>query len=127
MNGTRPFTGCGGTGRSAHVSPRSVERKSRVPATNAHTTVALGAERSVKLGRGMRVGVGDGAVVRVAVGAGVGVGLAAATVADGLGDAAGCAEQAVSPIAIRIAARRITPARPPGWARARRHRGRPDP
>src|SRR5258708_39568460 len=94
MNVTRPFAGCGGTGRSAHVSPRSVERKSRVPATKAHTTVPLGAERSAKLGSGMRAGVGDGAVVRVAVGAGGGVGLAAATGAEGRGDAAGRAAQA---------------------------------
>src|SRR5438552_38446 len=127
MNVTRPFTGCGGTGRSVHVSPRSVERKSRVPATNAHTTVPLGAERSAKLGSGITVGVADGASVRVAVGTCVGVGLAAARLADGLGAVVGCAAQEVSPIASRTATRRFTRARPQGQVRARRHRGRPDP
>src|SRR6266851_1619969 len=127
MNVTRPFTGCGGTGRSVHVSPRSLERNSRVPATKAHTTVPFGAERSAKLGSGIGVGVGDGAGVRVAVGASVGVGLAAATVADGLGDTAGWAPQAVRTTASVMAAARITRGRPQAPAPARRRRGRPDP
>src|SRR5437667_7723967 len=127
MNVTRPFTGCGGSGRSVHVSPRSVERKSRVPATKAHTTVPLGAERSVKLGSGMRVGVGDSAGVRVAVGTGVGVGVAAATVADGLGDAAGWAPHAVRTITKVMAAPRITPAGPRATVPARPGRARHDP
>src|SRR5947207_3063681 len=127
MNATTPFTGCGGSGRSAQVSPRSVERKSRVPATKAHRTVPLGADRSAKLGSGISVGVADGAGARVAVGAPVGVGLATARVAAGLGDAAGCDPQAVSAIANRTDRRRVTPARSPGRAPAPRHRGRPDP
>src|SRR5260370_25366487 len=106
MNVTRPFTGCGGTGRSAHMSPRSVERKSRVPATKAHTTVPLGAERSVKLGSGINVGVGDGVGVRAAVGASVGVGLAAAMGADEGGDAVGWGPQPVRPTPRQAAATR---------------------
>src|SRR5438128_137213 len=91
MKVTRPFRGCAGRGRSVHVSPRSVERNSRVPATNAHTTVPLGAETSAKLGSGMTVGVGGGGDgVRAMVAVGVAVGLARAMVGVGLGDAAGC-------------------------------------
>jgi hypothetical protein len=74
-----------GSERSVHVSPRSDERKRRVPATSAQTTVPDGVlscaiEGSViGDGDGEVVGVGDGAaVVATAVGDGVGVGDVAA-------------------------------------------------
>ncbi|TME71768.1 MAG: rod shape-determining protein [Chloroflexi bacterium] len=70
-----------GSARSAQVSPRSDERKSRVPPTSAHTTVADGALicaiEGSEIGDGDgeldAVGVGDGAAaVGVALGVGVG-------------------------------------------------------
>src|SRR5439155_10919197 len=80
-NATSMFASPVGSERSAHVSPRSDERKSRVPPTSAHTTVAEGAlicaiegsEIGVGVGELDAVGVGDGAaVVEVALGVGVG-------------------------------------------------------
>ena len=67
--------------RSCHVSPRSVERKSRLPATSAQTTFAEGALSCAVFGIGIGVAEGPVAVDAAAVGAAV-------TVADGtlLGD-----------------------------------------
>lgn len=73
-----------GSERSVHVSPRSDERKRRVPATSAQTTVPDGAlscaiEGSViGDGDGVVVGVDGAGVVATAVGDGVGVGDVAA-------------------------------------------------
>src|SRR3979409_2444345 len=54
-----------GSGRSTQVSPRSDERKRRVPATSAHTTVPDGALSCAMLGSVMGVGatVGEGDAV----------------------------------------------------------------
>src|SRR5438552_9615272 len=126
MNAITPFTGCGGTGRSVHVSPRSVERNSRVPATNAHTAPLVGLS-SAKLGSGMSVAVGDGAAVRAMVSVGLAVGLASAMVDVGLDDAAGCAPHAARTSAVSRTARRITPAGPRATVPARPGRARHDP
>src|SRR2546427_10689328 len=62
----------GGIVRSSHVSPRVEERKSRVPATSAHTTVPDGAFNCAKLGSAIGVAemVGDGDAGAVEAGRG---------------------------------------------------------
>ena len=90
--------GSDASGRSCHVSPRSVLRKSRVPATRAQTTEPDEALSCAKLGNVIRVEDVLAGAVGVAAGAAVGAGvrLAGATVAVGDVDATGGATQAVS-------------------------------
>ena len=92
---------CDGAGRSCQVSPRSVERNSRESATSVQTTVPVGVSICAVFGSGINVGgavaatVAVGAAVAVtAVGVEVGVGLAAATLGDALGAAAGVPQAA---------------------------------
>jgi hypothetical protein len=86
-----------GSDRSAQVSPRSVERKSRVPAMSAHTTVPDGALSCATLGNG--IGVDDGELV--------GAEVVATAVGDGVGEGAafGCVVHAVSMRTRRSSAR----------------------
>jgi hypothetical protein len=65
------------------VSPRSEERKSRVPATSAHTTFADGALSCAVVGSG--IGLDEANAV------GVGVAVVATAVGDGEGDWDGAA------------------------------------
>src|SRR4029079_3113222 len=68
---------------SCQVSPRSVDRKSRLFATSAQTPFPEGALSCATFGNGMRLGDAVGAaLVGAAVGLDVGVGLAAVSVAD---------------------------------------------
>src|SRR2546428_1050235 len=73
-------TGSNATKCSCQVSARSVERKSRAPATSAHTTLADGALSCAKLGSAIGVAetVGEGAADAVEAGARVGRGGGAA-------------------------------------------------
>ena len=77
--------------RSCQVSPRSVERNSRLPATSAHTTFAAGALSSAVFGIGIGVAEETGPLEADALAAGDAV-----TVADGAllgdGDALGAFE-----------------------------------
>jgi hypothetical protein len=74
------LTRVGGVERSTQVSPRSDDRKRRVPPTNAHTTVPDGALNWAVVGSGMGAddGVGELVGVRVGVAVGEDVGEAAA-------------------------------------------------
>src|SRR5438445_142901 len=74
--------GTRGSARSSHASPRSVERKRRVPATSAHTSGPDGALSCAN--DGSAIGEGDGEVVGVGAGAAV----VATAVGKGVGDVA---------------------------------------
>src|SRR5437762_7009481 len=80
--------------RSAHVSPRSDDRKRRVPPTSAQTTVLDGALSCAVDGNAIGVADAAGESVGVATGVGDAVG---EFVGEGLGDAAafGCVVHAV--------------------------------
>jgi len=79
------------TERSCQVSPLSVERKRRLSATNAHTTLPDGALNCAVLGKVIGVATTVGEVAAVGVDAGV---LVADGSAVGAFDAGGGAEQA---------------------------------
>ena len=86
-------TGSNATKCSCQVSARSVERKSRAPATSAHTTLADGALSCAKLGSAIGVAetVGEGAADAVEAGAVLGDGGAVEAL-----DAGGGVAQALS-------------------------------
>src|ERR1700687_708450 len=81
--------------RSCQPSPRSVERKSRTPATSAHTTLPDGALSCAVLGSviGVTATVGDGDAVAVPVGVALADGGTVVAV-----EAGGGAAQAVSSV-----------------------------
>jgi hypothetical protein len=75
----------GGSERSSHVPPRSLERKSREPATSTHATFDEGASTWATLGSAIGVGVAVGLGVALAVALGDALGDAVAGVPVGVG------------------------------------------
>ena len=82
------------TGRSSQLSPRSLDRKSRVRSTKAHTTFLEGALSCAKLGS--VIGVADTVSDGDTVGVGAWAGLADGGVVVALDTGGGAAQAAIS-------------------------------